>query len=178
MIRILGGIGLLRLTSGEYALIDAEDAELVQARRWQPHDTGTTVYVRATVKPKVYLHRLIMGFPAGEVDHRNRDSFDCRKANLRQATRHQQNINRSSPTPASGYRGVETLRSGRYRARIKYWGQMVRGAAIFADPIEAAREADALALRYFGQFAVLNFPDSLTTFGGVIGSAAQQVEIA
>jgi len=101
---------------------------------------------------KVYLHRLIVQPPPRLlVDHRNGDTLDNRRGNLRVATRAQ---NGANWCPASGYRGV-TRRGARWRARVKA-GNRVESLGTFDTPEEAARAYDARAVELFGEFAWTN----------------------
>ena len=102
-----------------YALIDAADDEWLSQWRWYRDDVrGYVVRQEGGRKNrrKVYLHRQILGLKRGDPrmgEHRNRNRFDNRRANLRIATRgdldNKQNLDPYS-TNTSGYRGV--TRSG------------------------------------------------------------------
>lgn len=91
------------------ALIDDEDAGLVTGRRWYLTGTGyaAAAALRGKSRTLVCMHRLLLDPPASaQVDHVNRDKLDNRRANLRVATRSQNQGNaglRSDNT--SGFRG-------------------------------------------------------------------------
>lgn len=152
------------LAGGLTAIVDDEDAHLAGVR-WCAHaDRNKTYAVRVEVMESVQvfrlLHREILNAPEGiEVDHINGDGLDNRRANLRLATRAQNQWNsgrRSDNT--SGFKGVGWVRSRqRWQAKIK-----VRGLRIFlgyhASPEAAAQAYDAAARQHFGEFARLNFP--------------------
>jgi hypothetical protein len=96
-----------------------------------------------------------------EVDHRNRNKLDFQRGNLRVATRAESCRNTSlRKDNTTGYRGVSFYaRLGIYRATI-FLGQRQVTLGKFPDPVDAAKCYDAAARLYFGEFAVLNFPDS------------------
>lgn len=97
-------------------------------------------------------------WPTLEIDHRNRTRDDNRFDNLREATSSQNSANMKTPvTNTSGYRGVEHLNSGSWRASINVRGQRKR-LGCFRDLIDAAKAYDAAAAKFHGDFATLNFP--------------------
>ena len=118
--------------------------------------SGGRYATRTSCGKTIYLHREILCAAPGEfVDHINRDKLDNRRANLRIATRSQNNINRLTTMP-HGFRGVE--KHGRkYRATITVNNRSIR-SKVKATAIEAAAEYDQLAIQHQGGFAILNFP--------------------
>ena len=110
----------------------------------------------------IFLHREIMNAPRGLlVDHRNGDSLDNRRANLRLAT-HSQNMQnrRKRKNTTSRYTGVcFEKRRKKWTANItvnkkKIW------IGRFDDEIEAAKAYDEAARKEHGEFARLNFGES------------------
>lgn len=105
------------------------------------------------------MHRLLVGAERGiEVDHKNRDGLDCRRENLRVATRSQNASNSPSIGGTSKYKGVNWHRArGKWAAYIKH--NMVRKyLGLFLSEQDAACAYDAAAIRMHGEFAYLNFP--------------------
>lgn len=154
------------LTKGYEAIIDAEDADRVLAFNWYASVANTrkdgTRVVYAARKPRggiVYLHRFIISAPDDlRVDHGNRDSLDCRKSNLRWATRSQNAANSIRPRVLSPYRGLHWHgKQGKWCVLITCDGDK-RYLGFYSDPVEAAIAYDNAAIEYFGEFAVLNFP--------------------
>jgi hypothetical protein len=94
------------------------------------------------------------------VDHINRDSLDNRRANLRLATRSQNNMNRSGRKGASSkYKGVSWYKSRkRWRAMIKVEGKR-KSLGYFESEAEAAKVYDEAARKYQGEFAYQNFSE-------------------
>lgn len=152
--------------------IDEEDAHWLSSEAgycFQVQDRSTANYRRFYVKArrnrsgtaKPYLHRLIVGSPEGkQVDHINGDGLDNRKCNLRVVNRSANMANQRRPAGASGFRGVQQSNGG----RCKPWSATitVNGKAIHScghpTPEAAARARDEMALKHFGDHAVLNFP--------------------
>lgn len=109
-------------------------------------------------KSSLYLHRFITGCPAAyKVDHRDNDTLNNQRPNLRIATHDQNNLNRGTWS-LSGYKGVTRVRH-RFRARITVAHEQ-QHIGYYADPIEAAQAYDAAAHKLFGEFAWLNFPEN------------------
>jgi hypothetical protein len=108
-IKLLGRDGAVRAV----AVVDDADAGLVGDRRWFLHSQG---YACANVvrpdgrKAIVLLHRVLLGLNPGdgrEVDHRDGDPLNCRRSNLRIASRSQNMQNVCSYRGGSSrYRGV------------------------------------------------------------------------
>ena len=110
---------------------------------------------------RVRLHRLLMQPPpAVFVDHRDCDGLNNTRGNLRLSTnaQNQHNARRRSDN-TTGFKGVSFYHS-RFHARIKSGGRLVYLGG-FDTAEAAARAYDAAALEHFGEFARLNFPDSM-----------------
>ena len=71
----------IKLTQGKFVLVDDEDYLKVSEKKWSYHHWGYAV----SGYPQISMHRFIMNFPKGDVDHKNRNKLDNRKVNLRLA---------------------------------------------------------------------------------------------
>jgi len=146
--------------SDQFLIVDQEDFEvlkdLIISRNAQ---TGYAQFWSKEHKQAVTVHRFIMGLEtSGQIDHKNRNRLDCRRANLRIATV-QQNIANSGKRKgnfSSKYKGV--FRSGhQWKASIQMKG-VVHHLGIFDSEEEAGRAYDNSAKEFFGEYANLNFP--------------------
>lgn len=162
----------ISLTKGYTAIVDDDDYDDVSRHKWCAIVTGQhikRVYAmrRETIDGRsvyILLHRQIMKAPSElDVDHKNHDTLDCRKDNMRLATRSQNLANNRRSIGVSGYRGVTKAHNSNgwmVIFRSKYYGT-------FNDKITAAKQYDFIAKKVFGEFAVLNFPE------GECGATAQ-----
>jgi len=150
------------LRNGVSTSLDDEDYDRAQAFRWHKTANG---YVAGTVieqgaRKRVYLHRWLLDAQPGQlVDHLDGNPLNNRRANLRLATRSQNQANRRrNRTSRSRYKGV-TWHQGqqRWMARLQVNGRRIT-IGYYADPLQAAYEYDAFARTYFGEYARLNFP--------------------
>lgn len=141
-----------------FTLLDATDMGLLLEFRWNIRRSKRTAYVvyigRDTRKR---FHKEISG--ESGVDHKNRIGWDNRRSNLRSAT---ENENAANHGPSRGkvhskFKGVTyDSKKSLFRARI-----MVEGKSIslgrFKKEGDAAKAYDAAAIKYFGEFAYVNF---------------------
>lgn len=154
------------LSRGKYALVSDADFERVNQYKWSLDTNGYAVRKIVVHRDgekrqrKILLHRFILDAPNGlDVDHINHDELDCRRANLRLATRSQNNANSG---PVRGlYKGVSFRQTQkRWHANIRINGQRLHLGS-FADATDAARAYDRIAYLAWGEFAYLNFPADL-----------------
>jgi len=143
-----------------YAIVDPEDYEKIAVDDWQLYNNHNCKYYAARIEDCkiVFMHRQIMGNPAGKViDHRNREGLDNRKSNLRLATHSQNNCNRKQIQGSSKYRGVNYVKNRKkWRAAINY-NRIYKHLGFFENEEDAARAYDEAAKIYHGEFATLNF---------------------
>lgn len=119
------GARLIPLTKGHHALVDEHDYERVARLRWHlaaGRYAGRDVRANGK-RVKVFLHRFVLGITDDRhVDHRDGNTLDCRKHNLRPVTPSENGQNRQGPNHNSttGVRGVTWLpRWGRYWAYLR-----------------------------------------------------------
>jgi hypothetical protein len=153
------GVGHIPLTQGLWALCDAHWFHYLSQFNWYAiHDKhGRWYAVRSGTQ---YMARVVMGItdPKILVDHKDRNAtLDNRESNLRIATVAQNCHNQGLRTNnTSGFKGVYFDRTkGRWRARIQVNGKSTP-LGYFATSIEAARAYNEAAVKFHGEFAVVN----------------------
>lgn len=144
--------------------IDEEDAEFVQSHTWYIDQQDaqrcglyyfvTNMYV-GNKRVKQKMHRLLAGCISGDgnvVDHKDGNTLNNTKSNLRICTAKENSRNARTPkTNKSGKKGVR-FRNNRYEANIKVDGK-TRYIGIY-DTMEEAYEAYCgMAIMHFGAFA-------------------------
>lgn len=150
----------IKLTHGEYAIIDDEDYEKISKYKWRLTTKRLKKYAIAqisrneTPRINVLMHRFILPPENNmQIDHINRNGLDNRKSNLRFCTPKQNQGNRIA-TSKSGLKGIYycNYRSG------KKW--LVRIAGKFRGYYKTKDEAILISNKYlseyFGEFALLN----------------------
>lgn len=105
------------------ALVDDEDARLVEGLRWYLHSGGYACGPGGTV----LMHRLIMGEPSGPVDHRDGNRLNNRRSNLRVTDYSLNAFNRSKvdKRSKSGVPGVHQRPDGKFYAYIFHDGKRI-----------------------------------------------------
>ncbi len=155
------------LTQGQVALVDDEDYDYLMQWKWcAMYDPTICNYyaVRNTARSEwvngksrlIYMHKVILGNPDTQVDHRNVNTLDNRNENLRIATasNNQQN-KRKYKNNTSGYKGVVyAKRRGKWQAVIKINGK-AKFLGYFATPESAFAAYTKAALELHCEFARL-----------------------
>jgi len=167
----MNDLGIVTLSNGQVAIVDADDLPLVLPFRWCPMRKGYgRVYAQAH-GPRVngkqstlLMHTLILGTPKGmSSDHENHDGLDNRRSNLRVCTCSQNLYNRRpNRTHASTpYKGVSKTSHGRYQVFISA-EKMKHYLGTFGNPEDGARAYDEAARRLHGEYALTNFAEETT----------------
>lgn len=153
-------MAIITTKHGLEILVDDEDFLWLNQWRWS---VSRGYVVRRASSENVRMHRLILGLRVGEyTDHINGNRLDNRRMNLRIATMAENNRNRASRGSASGYRGVSWHKAGKcWEARISA-DKKDRRLGLFKDPVLAAKAYDEAAKDLHGEFARLNFTQSVT----------------
>lgn len=89
----------VHLTKGYVAKVSPEDASSVLGFLWHVTLNPAPYAARFVGRKKVYLHRELCRPPpkdGEDVDHINGDTLDCRRHNLRPASRTVNNLNRKA----------------------------------------------------------------------------------
>jgi hypothetical protein len=153
------------LTRGMIAMVDDSDYEWLNQWKWFAQMCDGRLYAARSVwdgkikkKTMIYMHRFILNSPKGiKVDHEDRDTMNCSRANLRLADDSQNSMNQKrSKKSTSGFKGVcWHRRMNKWMARIhSYHKQIVIG--YFDNASDAAKAYNDAAIKYHGEFAVLN----------------------
>jgi hypothetical protein len=155
---------IIPLTQGQDAIVDVEDFEWISRWNWNAHwdHHAKCFYARRQQSGKtIMMHREIMHLKIGQLaDHKNGNSLDNRKQNLRLATVSQNTANTKNKSEnSSGYRGV-SRHGKRWRAVVVHHGRYI-SIGTFATREMAARAYDQIAQKMFGEFAHLNYPQAV-----------------
>lgn len=157
---------LIPLTQGKFAMVDDEDYEFLMEFNWYAKRAPRTWYARTNVgsgrtRTTMTMHQLIAGVI--NVDHADRNGLCNMKYNLRLSTLSQNHGNQAKTLSktTSKYKGVHRRRdSSRWRAYIGAAGKSRQNLGSFLSEEDAAVAYDMAAVRRYGEFARLNFPDA------------------
>lgn len=83
----------------------------------------------------IFIHRYVMGDKEGfDIDHKNRDKFDCRRKNLRHVSKSVNSLNKKMPDNLSGFRGVTTGVSKGIRKRQWWKARLTVEGVVYSKP--------------------------------------------
>ncbi len=155
---------LIELTKGQYALIDEADIDIVQQYIWSIQEKKHLKYavttIKGTARKQMFMHRYLLDFPEGDVDHINHNGLDNRRINLRIVDDRKNQANQQVfKRGASDFKGVcrASTKSVRWQASIIHDGQY-HYLGIYKTEEEAAIAYDNAAFNLRGEYACLNFP--------------------
>lgn len=139
---------------------DKDKIDIIQQHKWHIEDFGTRRYATSQTKDRKHLsmHRLVTDFKFKEVDHVDRNGLNNQCANLREATRSQNNMNKITQcNSTTGFKGVHFYKNrGNYQAYI--WKNRKKiNLGYFNTPVEAAMAYNDATVLYHGEFARLNY---------------------
>lgn len=163
------------LTKNKFALVDDEDYERLNRFKWHALDSRGTHYAvrnRPTKNGKrgpIRMHRDILNLKLGDkrqADHIDGNGLDNRKSNLRICNNRQNCQNRKPRQGTSRFKGV-SFHCRKDRPNWKRWLTQIqingknKHVGYYKDEVRAAMAYDEIALKAFGEFARLNFPDGV-----------------
>lgn len=160
----------IQLTQWQITLVDDGDFEWLSQWKWHAQwdpDTKSYYAVRSALRGDgkqelIRMHRVILGLGPGELgDHKDHDTLNNRRDNLRRCT-HSQNManGRRQSNNTSGFKGVRfDTECNKWRAEITFCSKKI-SLGFFDDITAAARAYDAAARQHFGEFAHCNFMDN------------------
>lgn len=154
------------LSNGMKAIVDAADYDLVKGYTWHLHKNRETYWRVVTTsktpdgKRYTMMHRMIMNAQPGQkVDHKDRDTLNNTRANLRFAT-DSENQRNQGPRSNTGYKGVTKVKQ---HCRRKFQAVIAvdkkdHYLGCYYTAEDAALAYDIAAKLLHGEFAYLNFP--------------------
>lgn len=154
----------IKLTRGKTTLVDDEDFEFLNQWKWQAHGCRGILYARRRQKNNdgshsvIHMHKEVMKVSGTNtiIDHKDRNSLNNQKANLRTCNTSQNTANsRKRLGCTSKHRGVAKYRDGKWRAYAAKNGKMIH-LGYFEDESDAAKKYNEVALKLHGEFANLN----------------------
>ncbi len=166
----------LPLTQGKFTLVDDADFDWLSQWKWHADETRYGGFMAARHRKgdqwkgrgKLRMHRVITDCPCGmQVDHKNHDTLDNRRDNLRICTGRQ---NQQNQQPQQGktsqYKGVSFYKATKcWMAYIKHRKKKYH-LGCFTNEIDAAKAYDEKAKEFFGEFACINFSMAFFLRGG------------
>jgi hypothetical protein len=165
----------IRLTEGKFTIVDPDVFYQFNAFDWLTAGRDDNLYAARVIRSKtgrlntIYMHREIFftlsehSESNGLVDHKNTNSLDNRRQNLRLATHSQNSCNtrRDKSNTYSRYRGVSfSKRKSKWFSAIRANGRKL-WLGYFNNEIDAAVAYDEAARKYHKDFAQLNFPEQI-----------------
>ncbi len=153
----------INLSQNKMTIVDDEDFEFLNEWKWHLSSTPRHRYAvrNALVNGKktiVRMHRILMGASAEwQVDHKNGNSLDNRRTNLRLCTHSENQRNQKAQCGTSSrFKGVTWDKSrNKWSAKIKVDKKQIN-LGRFSNEIEAAAAYDLAAIKYHKEFARLN----------------------
>lgn len=156
------------LTQNQHTLVDDVDFDSLFRFNWYAKWDKKTAsfYVGRNVRKEngkwssITIHRQILGLAPRDgiqVDHKNHDTLDNRRENLRLVSNTQNQYNQKvSKANTSGHKGVSwSKRNRKWASHIRKDKRLIH-LGYFSELKEAADAYDKAAHRLFGKYSLLN----------------------
>lgn len=154
---------IIPLTRNQNALVDATDYDWLNQWNWRAKwSKEIKGFYAARGAETIYMQYQILGCKKGEQgDHRNHDTLDNRRENLRKSSPWQNRGNsRLNANSTTGFKGVSWSKSGNgFLVQLNVNRKHYR-IGLFPTAKDAAMAYDKAAKKLLGEFAHLNFPKS------------------
>lgn len=154
------------LTQGKFTTVDDEDFERLSKWKWHACQQDRNCYAMRQMRLSngqyrtILMHRDILNPPPGtDTDHKDHNGLNNRRTNLRIATRAENQHNRrlQKGPKTSRFKGVSWHKACKeWQVQICVGGKHIH-LGCFHSEEKAARAYDKAAVKYFGEFAYVNF---------------------
>lgn len=157
---------MVPLTRGQFAAVDDADFERISAFKWRAawDPKAQSFYAVRSLpringkRPTEYMARAVVAASAADtVDHRDHDTLNNTRPNLR-ATTHCNNLkNRQKRTVATSiYKGVHWHKAAKkWQAKIRSDNKEIY-LGLYAEEVDAARAYDMASERLHGEYGLRN----------------------
>lgn len=137
-------------------IVDDDTFEWASKLKWNICRNGyarRSHYEKGKLLKTILLHREVIGAESKEVDHKNGNTLDNRRKNLRLCD-HKENMKNRKGFGKSQYKGVSKQKN-KWQSAIKVNGKQIY-LGVFSNEIDAAKAYNKVAKKYQGEFAFLN----------------------
>lgn len=161
------------INSDKICVISIEDAPVMLKYNWRWDKDNGYISNRVSKNGRSrhrYLHNFIFRKRRG-IDHVNRIRLDCRRCNLRPATMSQNNMNRPKQRGESKFKGVFWNKINKnWNVQINTPERKRIHLGVFDDEIQAAKVYNIAAKSFYGEFALLNDTDLVSSNVGMVNA--------
>ncbi len=154
---------LIPLTKGFFAKVDDEDYERLSRFKWRVviarKGTANPYAIRFNkgTRRNIFMHHEVLNFSVkGKLDHKDGDSLNNQKNNLRPATSIENGRNRRLQKHSAPYKGVALFKpTGKFQAYVCI-NKKPKHLGFFDTAEDAALVYDYHADLHYGEFALTN----------------------
>lgn len=157
------------LTQGKFTVVNDIDYAFLMQWGWYYNNRyakrASRKSDRCNKRKTIYMHRVILNRKLGhrsfeKADHKNRNTLDNCRGNLRPASYSQDAGNTKLRGGSSKFKGVSWDKDRKkWRSYIRFEG-VREHIGRFDSEIEAAEAYNTVAARYFGRFSQVNSVDN------------------